>query len=509
MTSNELSSELSPDANWGPGYRHEIQFLRNGRLVTVTGFPPSTTVLDYLRESSRETGTKEGCGEGDCGACTVVIGAVKNGRIQYRAVNACILLLGSLDGKHLITVEDLAQGGELHPVQQALVKHHGSQCGFCTPGFVMALFALAHQTDRPPLTRQKITDAIAGNLCRCTGYRSIVDAAFEACENSLPDFLDQRREEYVSLLSSISATEHVIIGDRSRLFAAPANEDELASLYQRFPSATLVSGATDVGLWITKQMRDIEQVIHLGRVSDFDRCVESEAEVTIGAGCSYADAHAVLTNLDPDIGELVRRIGSDQIRNAGTVGGNIANGSPIGDMPPVLIALGAEIELRAGDRIRTLKLEDFFIDYGVQNRSEGEFIRLVRIAKPAEDSVFRCYKIAKRFDQDISSVLGAFHFRIADRVIRDARIAYGGMAATPRRAVACERALADVALDDPATWQTAMDAIGKDFEPLTDHRASSAYRMRVAQSLLEKALIEIADENSATRLIGLREVVNV
>jgi len=507
MASQKNLGKSGEDDNRPAGYRRSVQFLRRGRIEEISGFPPTAMVLDYLRESRRDKGTKEGCAEGDCGACTVVVGTPQDGRIEYRAVNSCIQPLGTLDGKHLITVDDLALDGELHPVQSALVRHHGSQCGFCTPGFVMALFALGHRRDRAPLTRQQVCDALAGNLCRCTGYRPIVDAALEACE-SLDDAFKRRETENLVSLEGISSSDHIRDGDSDCFFSAPADEDELAALYQRYPDATLVAGATDVALWITKDLRDIARIIYLGRVKGLNECRTVSGGLEIGAACTYADAHDALTGLDPDIGELVRRIGSEQIRNAGTIGGNIANGSPIGDMPPVLIALDSSIELRSGETVRRLPLQDFFIDYGKQDRKAGEYLRMVHVPEPGENSVFRCYKVAKRFDQDITATLGAFLFHLSGRKIESARIAYGGMAAIPKRAAACEGALAGVSLDDPAAWRRALEALGTDFEPLSDHRASAGYRLRVARALLEKALIEIADPASPTRLVGEREMVD-
>ncbi len=485
-----------------------IRFLRGGRIHEIADFRPSQTLLEYLREDRRSTGTKEGCGEGDCGACTVVVGTRNGEAIIYRAVNSCIQLVGSLNGKELITVEDLATNGALNPVQDAMVRLHGSQCGFCTPGFVMALFALLHRPDREPLTRMRITDAIAGNLCRCTGYRSIVDAAFESCNDIPRDTFTARTKASAALLAKIDTSKGLFAGSQKRFFAAPSTEDDLADLYLKHPDATLVAGATDVGLWITKQLRDIEKIIYLGRVQGMNECSREDKTVRIGAACTYTDAFETLAAIDPDIGELLRRLSSDQIRNAGTVGGNIANGSPIGDMPPVLIALGASIELRKASNIRVIPVEDFFIDYGVQDRAPSEFIRAIHVPELEKSCVFRCYKIAKRFDQDISSVLGAFHFAIKDGEVAAARIAFGGMAATPKRAGKSELALKGVKLTTKADWEAALSALDEDFSPMTDHRASAGYRRQIARSLLEKALIEAGSPEYQTRLLGLREAAH-
>lgn len=508
MTSAKTNSEQSNPLS-ASGQRDRIRFLRRDSLVEIRDFRPSAMVLEYLREECGATGTKEGCAEGDCGACTIVVGTRSGDRIDYRAVNSCIQPLGSLDGKELITVEDLADESGLNPVQDAMVELHGSQCGFCTPGFVMALFALLHRDDKAPLTRQRITDAIAGNLCRCTGYRSIVDAAFAACNAPQTDQFGQSEPVRLASLEKIEATDDVFVGSKTRFFASPASEDSLAALFQQHPDATLVAGSTDVGLWITKQMREIDKIIYLGNVRALSSCEAGKTGIEIGAACTFTNAFDALKRLDPDIGEVLRRLGSDQIRNAGTIGGNIANGSPIGDTPPILIALGAKLELRLGDHRRTIPLEEFFIEYGKQDRAPSEFVRKIHVPNLKPTSVFRCYKIAKRFDQDISSVLGAFHFNVEDGVIKNARIAFGGMAGTPCRASQCEQALIGLELRNPNDWAPALVALSADYTPMSDHRASADYRNRVACALLEKALIEASDSVDQTRLVGLREAVHV
>jgi xanthine dehydrogenase small subunit len=484
-----------------------IRFLHRGEVVEVSDFAPSTTLLDWLRLERRLTGTKEGCNEGDCGACTVVVGTLEDGRIVYEPVNACIQLLGMLDGKELVVVDDLAEKGELHPVQQALVDHHGSQCGFCTPGFVMALFALYHAERPRPPSRVEVTDWLAGNLCRCTGYRPIVDAALAACAEAPADRHSRQMAETARKLSALADSTSVFVGSDERFFAAPACREGLARLYARHPDAVLVAGATDVALWITKQLRELPRIIHLGRVAGFDDIAEDEAWLTIGAGATYRAAHAALARLDPDIGEVVRRLGSRQVRAAGTVGGNIANGSPIGDTPPMLMALGASIDLVSEGGSRTLALENFFLAYGRQDRKPGEFVSRIHIPRPKAVERVRCYKISKRFDQDISAVLAAFKVRLDGRRVAGARIAFGGMAATPRRAAKAEAALNGARLDDRASWEGALAALGEDFTPISDMRASAGYRLEVARALLVKAMTEIAGAPSREmRITGFREV---
>ncbi len=484
--------------------REAIRFWRHGRPVEISNFPPRTTLLDYLRLDQRHFGTKEGCAEGDCGACTVALGRLRDGRVHYEPVNACILLLGQIDGSELVTVEDLAIDGGLHPVQAAMVEHHGSQCGFCTPGIVMSLFALYHEAERP-VDRAAANDALAGNLCRCTGYRPIVDAALAACADSPGDSFSAASADVAAALAAFEDEEDLVVGDGERFFAAPASEDSLASLYARHPDATLLGGATDVGLWVTKNMARLDKVIWLGRVAGLGAIEESSETLHIGAMASHADAFASLAAIDADLGEIMRRFGSAQVRASGTVGGNIANGSPIGDLAPALIALGASVELRDAKRSRRLALEDFFIAYRKQDRLPGEYIRRIVVPKLKADEAFRAYKVTKRFDEDISATLGAFKLNIHARRIVSARVAFGGMAGTPKRAPETELALAGVSLDEPGSWGEAMAALTRDYQPVDDHRASAAYRSTVARNLLFKALSEIASgDTRGTRIIGHR-----
>ncbi|MGO4572780.1 xanthine dehydrogenase small subunit [Microvirga sp. 2TAF3] len=487
--------------------REAIRFWRQGRPVEVAGFHPRTTLLDYLRLQRRQFGTKEGCAEGDCGACTVALGRVRGGRVHYEPINACILLLGQLDGAELVTVEDLAMEGWLHPVQAAMAESHGSQCGFCTPGIVMSLFSLYHTGDRP-LSREAVNDALAGNLCRCTGYRPIVDAALKACADGPADSFTANDAQTVQNLNALADGQDVFVGDATRFFASPASEASLAALYAQHPDATLVAGSTDVGLWVTKGMAELDKVIWLGRVAGLDLIDDSAGTLAIGATATHAEAYASLARIDPDLGEIMRRFGSAQVRASGTVGGNIANGSPIGDLAPCLIALGAELELRQGETIRTIPLENFFIAYRRQDRAPGEYVRRIVVPKLKVDEAFRAYKVTKRFDEDISAALGAFMLTLDGRRIASARIAFGGMAGIPKRASETEAALAGVSLDEPATWGEAMAAIGRDYQPMDDHRASAAYRSTLARNLLFKALSEIASgETRATRIVGQRETL--
>jgi xanthine dehydrogenase small subunit len=491
--------------------RPTIRFIRRGRLVELVDVPPTMLLLDYLRENEGSTGTKEGCGEGDCGACTVALGRLRNGRLVYEPVNACIQLLGQVDGTEVVTVEDLVQsGGTLHPVQVAMVEHHASQCGFCTPGFVMALFAL-YQSTKGSVTRGEVNDAIAGNLCRCTGYRPIVDAALAACAEPRKDRFQTGINDMTGVLSFLSDGEDVYVGNDDHFFAAPGSLDSLAALYEKHPDATIVAGATDVGLWITKQLRELPKIIHVGKVAGFDKIEDTGHEIVIGAGATYAQAEPLLQRIDPDLGELLRRLGSRQVRASGTVGGNVANGSPIGDMPPALIALDAKVEMRKGRQVRSMAVEQFYIEYGKQQRERGELVTKIIVPRLRADHVFRCFKVSKRFDQDISSVMGAFRFSVnGDGLITEARLAYGGMAGIPKRASNAEQALTGQQLRDSKAWARAFAALREDFAPLDDHRASARYRIETAHSLLGKALIEAAGTASnRTRVVGRREKVEI
>ena len=484
--------------------RQTIRFLRRGQVVELSSISPMTTLLDYLRLEEKSKGTKEGCNEGDCGACTVALGSLENGRVVYEPVNSCILLLGQIDGKELVTVDDLAPNGKLHPVQKAFVDNHASQCGFCTPGFIMAIFTLYHTGKKP--TRKEIVDHIAGNLCRCTGYRPIVDAAVKSCAGKPADIWAAAEKATAALLAALNDGTDIFSGDTSTFFAAPVSSESLARLYADHPDATIVAGATDVGLWITKQLRALPKIIYIGRAKGLDAISDQGTHISIGASATYSNAEPYLASIDPDIGEVIRRIGAKQVRASGTVGGNIANGSPIGDTPPMLIALGSSLHLRHGESERSLPLEDYFLAYGKQDRQIGELVWRVKVPKLKANEAFRAYKLTKRFDQDISAVMSAFKFTLEGRIIQSARVAFGGMAATPKRGLKTEAALRGVSLDVPQDWELAIAALAEDYQPIGDMRASADYRLDTAGAFLRKALTEVASGNSrATRVVGVRE----
>ena len=465
-----------------------IRFYYRGVVQEVAHAAPTQTVLQHLREDLHCTGTKEGCAEGDCGACTVVIGSLNHGQLELKAVNSCIQLTPTLDGKALFSVEDLQQpDGALHPVQQALVECHGSQCGFCTPGFVMSLWGMYLDKDGQPAQRKEIDDCLSGNLCRCTGYRPIIDAAQRMTELPKVDF---DREALRLQLQAIQRDATSTYSVRGQNFHAPRTLAELVALRAAHPKATLLAGSTDVGLWVTKQMRDLGDIIYLGQVAALKTLREADGKLEIGAGVTLNDAYAALCKHYPQqLSEMWQRFASLPIRNAGTLGGNVANGSPIGDSMPWLIALGADVVLRGAAGQRVMPLEAFYLDYQKKDLRADEFVEAVRVPLPQAGVQFRTYKLAKRFDQDISAVCAAFAFTLDGDIVREARIAFGGMAATPKRAAKTEAALNGQQWNE-ATLSIAMDLLAQDYAPLSDMRASSEYRMVTAQNLLRRYWFE-------------------
>ena len=460
-----------------------IRFLLDGEVRELSGIDPTLTVLNLLRYHVRRTGTKEGCAEGDCGACTVALAELEEGKVRFRAVNACIMFAPMLDGRALFTVESLGREGALHPVQQAMVDCHGSQCGFCTPGFVMSLYAAQRAGD--PTDGASLKDALAGNLCRCTGYGPILAAG--AAMGPDPDAAGV--PDLAAALAAIQPAVGLELVYKGRRFFSPRSGDELADFFQANPDATVLAGGTDVGLWVTKQQRILDTVISLNDAADLRGIDDLGGAIRIGAAVRYADAHAALAALHPQFDDLLRRLGGLQVRNLGTVCGNIANGSPIGDMPPALIAAGATLVLRQGAQRRELPLEDYFLAYGKQDRRPGEFVEAVLVPKPAAGRVFHIAKLSKRFDQDISAVCAGISIGVAAGQVTDARIAFGGMAATPKRAAACEAALAGQPWTR-ATVEAAAQALAQDFTPITDMRASAAYRLEAARNILIRAVVE-------------------
>jgi len=447
----------------------KVAFSLNGETISVEA-APTRTLLDWLREDQGLCGTKEGCNEGDCGACTVMVTDADGAR----AFNACILFMPQLDGKSVRTVEGLTgPAGELHPVQSAMIDHHGSQCGFCTPGFVMSM-ATAHRNGR-----SDHDDQLAGNLCRCTGYAPIIRAAKAAVEQPVPVWVKDKAD---------------VTAD-----APDVTLSDFANWYADNPDATLVAGATDVGLWVTKQLRDLDQVGFIGRCPELKQITRTDDAVHFGAGVTMTDVLETLRGDYPSYADMIRRYGSVQVRNAATIGGNVANGSPIGDNPPALIALGATLHLQLRDVERQIPIEEFFIAYGKQDRAAGELVTGVTI--PLGQDGLRCYKLSKRFDQDISAACGGFNITITDGTVTAARIAFGGMAGTPARAKSVEAAL----IGQPWTADTieaAAAQFGTDYTPMSDMRASADYRLAAAANMLRRYFAETA--GTATNVLEVQ-----
>ena len=469
-----------------------VRFLYRGVVHEVVDAPPTQTILQHLREDLRCSGTKEGCAEGDCGACMVVLGQLQHGKLELKAVNSCIQLMPTLDGKALFSVEDLQQAdGSLHPVQQAMVECHGSQCGFCTPGFVMSLWGMyleqgVDQGGKQP-QRRAIDDALSGNLCRCTGYRPIIDAAKRMGQLAQVDL--DRTALALQLLPLQRATMSTYSA-HGQQFHSPRTIEELVQVRAAHPDACLLAGATDVGLWVTKQLRALGDIIYLGQVAALKKVVEADGMLDIGAAVTLNDAYAALCRHYPcELSDLWQRFASLPIRNVGTLGGNLANGSPIGDSMPWLIALGADIVLRGSVGRRVMPLDQFYLDHRKNALQPGEFVEAVRVPLPRAGLQFRTYKLAKRYDQDISAVCAGFALTLGDGIIKTARIAYGGMAAIPKRASMTEQRLQDQPWSED-TLTAAMATLERDYAPLSDMRASGAYRMKAAQNLLRRFWLE-------------------
>ena len=477
-----------------------LKFLLNDSLQTVNKIDPNISVLEYLREHVFRTGTKEGCASGDCGACTVVVAELLGEALCYQSINACITPIGTLHGKQLITVEDLKYQGQLHPVQQSMVECHGSQCGFCTPGFVMSMFAFYKNNLKA--TRETINEAFSGNLCRCTGYSSIINAIQHASHDSLSDQFSKKQQQTVACLKSIGEEKNTVtLQANGKQFFSPVCINDLSLLLEIYPNARLLAGGTDLSLDITQGLQDVDLMIYIGRVDELLQINEDDSCLEIGAAVSYSQCSDVLVKNFPDLLELLTRLGSRQIRNQGTLAGNVANASPIADMPPVLMVLNAKLSLRCGQNTRVLNVSDYYQSYKVTALQRSEFIEKIIIPKARKNDEFRVYKISKRLDDDISSTCAAFNIQIVNGVVENALIALGGMADIPKRARHCEQALLQQAWNEK-TMTNAMREMAKDFKPISDFRASAQYRLLVSQHCLRRFFLELesrADQVRVTR----------
>ena len=467
-----------------------IRFLRRGETVTLTNVPPSRTLLEVLREDLCSTATKEGCGEGDCGACTVVLGEKQGNAMTYKAVNSCIRLAHSVDGMAVWTAEDIAEGSQLHPVQEAMVQCHASQCGFCTPGFVMSLFAMYQNHTRKghAITRELAQVELSGNLCRCTGYRPILDAA------QMLDALPIAQLDEADLLSKMELLAPVSIGLEADLigengYKSPLSLKSLLKTRAAQPNAQIVAGATDVGLWVTKQHRQFDQIIDVTKVAELQRIEDYAHHIAIGAAVTLNDAFAALVKDRPQLHDFAARFAGLPVRNSGTLGGNVANGSPIGDSMPLLIALGANVVLMSIRGSREMPLEQLYTGYRQNVMAPDEVLAWINVPKPAPQEFLRIYKISKRFDDDISALCLAINLQIDNGIVTKASIGVGGVAATPVRAIKTEAACAR------KDWSKALidhlkTVLRAEFSPISDMRASSAYRTQVLGNLLERFWLE-------------------
>ncbi|MEH6591894.1 MAG: xanthine dehydrogenase small subunit [Halioglobus sp.] len=465
-----------------------VRFLLNETEELLSDVNPNLSVLEYLREIKGHSGTKEGCASGDCGACTVVLGEAVGDSIQYNSVNACITPIGNIHGKQLITVEHLKTEDGLHPTQQAMVDCHGSQCGFCTPGFVMSLFAYRKHHEAPE--RESLIEALGGNLCRCTGYRPILDAGVAMYEPMRDDQFTNSEVNTLKQLREIASDNNAVtLESGTRRYYAPSSANELAELLADNPQATMVAGGTDLCLEFTQFLREVDTLVYTGRARELLQITETDDSIEIGAAVSFSQMKETLCKEYPDLHELIDRLGSRQIRNQGTLGGNIANASPIGDMPPVLVALNAQLLLRSSTGSRTLSVEEYFISYKVTALEQGEFIQSIIVPRQKARYSLRAYKISKRLEDDISAVCGVFNIQIDDGRVADVSIAFGGMAEIPKRASNTEVALRGKDWSQDSV-NAAITALATDFSPIDDFRASARYRMQCAQNLLQRLFLE-------------------
>jgi len=471
---------------------NKIKFVWENKVYSINNPDPNETLLNYVRLKLKKTGTKEGCAEGGCGACTVVLGELKNNNIIYKAINSCISFVPSLEGKQLILVEDLVKkNGTLHPVQDAMIKYHGSQCGFCTPGFVMSLFAMYKNFSS--YNNERIHDSISGNLCRCTGYRPIVDAAKSLNNVSRLDQFYNNRKKTLKLLKKIDS-KNLSFKNGNKKYFSPKNINQLKKIIKENPNSIFLSGGTDLSLQVTKERKEINNIISLNSIKELKFIKEKNGNIEVGASTSLKEFELFIKKYYPDFNLILKRYGSDQIRNVGTIAGNIVTASPIGDTLPLLLSLDAKIVLQKISNKKVLPLKKFFISYRKTRLKKGEFIHSI-IIPIFKKNIFKAYKISKRVDDDISTVCASFNLEIINNKIKNVKIAYGGMAPIPKRAINCEKTLVNSSLSEES-FNKAMKKLERDFAPIDDMRASKSYRMEIAKNLLIKCFLEIKNRKS-------------
>ena len=463
-----------------------VKLVYKNKIIEINNPDSNETILNYVRTKLKKTGTKEGCAEGGCGACTVVLGELKKNNISYNAINSCIAFVPSLEGKQLILVEDLISDDELHPVQKAMVNYHGSQCGFCTPGFVMSLFAMYKNYSF--YKEDIIKDSIQGNLCRCTGYRPIIDSARSLNKASRFDHFSKNKKITLDLLRKIKQRNIAIINDNKKYFA-PKSVNELKNILKQEPNSTLISGGTDVSLIVTKERKDLNSLIYMNSIDELNYIKENNSYIEVGATTSLTNFESFIKKYFPDFSQILKRYGSVQIRNVCTIAGNVATASPIGDTLPLLLALDSQIVIQDKSKTQILPLNSFFIGYRKTKLKKGQFIHSIRIPL-LKKNIFKAYKVSKRIDDDISSVCASFNIEINNNKIKKIRIAYGGISSIPKRAFNCEKILLNSFLSDQII-NKAKKQLEKDFKPITDARASKKYRMEIAKKLLEKCFLEV------------------
>ncbi len=464
-----------------------VKFVLNNEICELNNPDPNQTILNFIRTKLKKTGTKEGCAEGGCGACTVVLGELKKNEIIYKAINACIAFVPALQGKQLLVVEDLVtEKGDLHPVQEAMVKYHGSQCGFCTPGFVMSLFSM--YKNHNSYNNELIKDSIAGNLCRCTGYRPIIDAAKSLNKINKSDQFKKNKKNTIKLLKKINL-KNIFIENKGKKYFSPRTIKELKKVIKKNSNSHFLSGGTDLSLIVTKERKDINNIINLKDIDELDFIEEKNNNIEVGAATPLIKFEKFILKYYPDFNSVLKRYGSVQIRNVCTIGGNIATASPIGDTLPILLSLNSEIVIETTKNKKILPLKNFFLSYRKTRLKKGEFIYSIKIPI-YKNNVFKAYKISKRFDDDISSLCASFNLEIVNKKIKKAIIAYGGMAEIPKRATNCENFLnnTNLSLDN---FEKAKNFLEKDFRPIDDMRATKDYRIEVAKNLLIKFFLEI------------------